>query len=277
MISGADGDELVTLQKDIHIPFGDKIIESTISTQKKAAPTGGVILTHGAGGDMNTAELPQVANHLSELGFACARFTCKGLNLKYRVKVFKAVVEHFMKTEKWSWFIIGGRSMGARAAVSTANELFSDDDEPGKPDIKGVLCLSYPLHPPKDVNKLRDDILHSCKLPMFFVSGTEDVQCEKVLMENTLKNKTNVTMHWLEGGDHGLHVKGRDKLMTLGEICEVVGGWCKTMRHASSCITDDQQSVSVYTSDDSKTGKKRDKTTKLQDGSRRKRRKEKKD
>ena len=52
----------------------------------------GVILTHGAGGDMNHAQLVSFATALAEVGFLVLRFTCKGLNIKYRSKVYLTVL-----------------------------------------------------------------------------------------------------------------------------------------------------------------------------------------
>ena len=115
--------------------------------------------------------------------------------------------------------------MGSRAAVSTANDF---QTQPGKPVIKGVVCLSYPLHPPNDDTKLRDDILRDCNTPVLFISGTFDSQCKKVLMDDIVRVMDNVRMHWMEGGDHGLNVKGQGKIETITEICSTVSSWCKT-------------------------------------------------
>ena len=50
-----------------------------------------VLLTHGAGGDMNFKHLVSVAQALAASGAVCLRSTCKGLNLPYRVRAYKAV------------------------------------------------------------------------------------------------------------------------------------------------------------------------------------------
>ena len=173
--------------------------------------------------------------------------------------------------------------MGSRAAVTAANEFATSG--PGKPDIKGVLCLSYPLHPPNDVTKLRDEILHSCHLPMLFVSGTQDALCEKQLMEDTLKNKKNATTHWIESGDHGFNVKGEDKSVTVSAISDAVGIWCqkmmcldggKTQKHlpsgtvdasvTSSGTVDASVTSSPETSGKVNSGRKRGKSSKVEDG-----------
>lgn len=52
----------------------------------------GLVLTHGAGGDMNFRHLVSLAQAVAASGHLCVRFTCKGLNLAYRVRAYGAVV-----------------------------------------------------------------------------------------------------------------------------------------------------------------------------------------
>lgn len=51
-----------------------------------------VILTHGAGGDLNTHQLNALATFLEKSDFTVLRFTCKGLNIKYRIKVYAEIL-----------------------------------------------------------------------------------------------------------------------------------------------------------------------------------------
>ena len=51
-----------------------------------------IILTHGAGGDMNTEQLCYVTKQLVDAGFKVLRFTCKPPNFAYRVKVFLTIL-----------------------------------------------------------------------------------------------------------------------------------------------------------------------------------------
>lgn len=73
------------------IPFGNKYLDAIFSVPKKKLRYG-VILTHGAGGDMNFPHLVSLATYLASYGILCLRFTCKGLNIAYRTKAYKAVV-----------------------------------------------------------------------------------------------------------------------------------------------------------------------------------------
>lgn len=51
-----------------------------------------LVLTHGAGGDMNFRHLVSLAQAVAACEHLCVRFTCKSLNLTYRVKAYGAVL-----------------------------------------------------------------------------------------------------------------------------------------------------------------------------------------
>lgn len=68
--------------------------------------------------------------------------------------------------------------MGSRAAACVMKAACEEDDG----TVQGLICLSYPLHPPNAKSKLRHEhILHITK-PMLFISGSLDEMCDKVSM-----------------------------------------------------------------------------------------------
>lgn len=73
-----------------------------------------------------------------------------------------------------------GRSMGSRAAAALARQL-SDESEDA---VQGVICLSFPLHPPAQTHahQQRSEDLKGLPehMPVLFVSGTEDNMCDRV-------------------------------------------------------------------------------------------------
>lgn len=74
------------------VPFGTKQLDAVVCVPASVKDVHtAVILTHGAGGDMNFKHLVSLAHALASSGFLCLRFTCKGLNLCYRVKAYHAV------------------------------------------------------------------------------------------------------------------------------------------------------------------------------------------
>jgi predicted alpha/beta-hydrolase family hydrolase len=121
--------------------------------------------------------------------------------------------------------IIGGRSMGGRAASVLAADGFPCD---------GVLLLAYPLHPADQPEKLRESHLPSIAAPVLCINGTRDVLCRRDLMERVQERLgANWTMHWLEGADHSFHVlkrSGTTDAAILSEVGEVTHAWLDRRR-----------------------------------------------
>ena len=108
-----------------------------------------------------------------------------------------------------------GRSMGSRAAVGLANEL-SDLGESSS--IKGVICLSYPLHTEENKDKLRDEPIKALTLPSLFVSGTIDAMCDKGKLLKVLSKSPKANIEWIKDADHSCKVKGRSESDVIDEI-----------------------------------------------------------
>ncbi|KAK2541373.1 Tex30 [Columba guinea] len=210
----------------VTIPFGNKYLDAIFSVPEKK-PTCGVIITHGAGGDMNFPHLVSLAAYLASRGVLCLRFTCKGLNIAYRTKAFKTVVEYLKLSDdyKLSGVFLAGRSMGSRAAASVIHQLSLEDDDDF---IQGLVCLSYPLHRPKLQSKLRDEDLLFIRCPVLFVSGSADEMCEKQLLEGVAsKMKAPKKIHWIDKANHGMAVKGRTTDDVMEEINAQVFSWLR--------------------------------------------------
>ncbi|XP_057256323.1 testis-expressed protein 30 [Pezoporus wallicus] len=211
----------------VKIPFGNKYLDAVFSVPEKK-PTYGVILTHGAGGDMNFPHLVSLAACLASRGVLCLRFTCKGLNIAYRAKAFNTVVEYLKLSDdyKLSGVFLAGRSMGSRAAASVVRQLSHGDDDDDF--VQGLVCLSYPLHRPRLQSKLRDEDLLLIRCPVLFVSGSADEMCEKQLLEGVVnKMKAPIKIHWIDKANHGMAVKGRTAEDVMEEINAQVFSWLR--------------------------------------------------
>ncbi|XP_041115377.1 testis-expressed protein 30 [Polyodon spathula] len=208
---------------NVNIPFGDKSLDGIVSVPDDHNLCG-VILTHGAGGDMNFRQLVSITTFLASNGILCVRFTCKGLNLGYRVNAYKAVVEYMRNSKEYKVndLFLGGRSMGARAAAAVVKQLTENNDD----DIRGLICLSYPLHPPKQQKKLRTSDLQLVQNPVLFLSGTADEMCEKSLLEGEVSKMVAPTkVYWIDGANHGMGVKGRTEEEIMDEMNSQVLSW----------------------------------------------------
>ncbi|XP_069614056.1 protein O-glucosyltransferase 2 isoform X4 [Ranitomeya imitator] len=235
-------------QEKITIPFGDKYLDAILSLPRDCSGVRyGVLLTHGAGGDMNFSHLVSLASYLASHGLLCLRFTCKGLNLVYRTKAYHAVLEQanwqdiisqiqkikprhtpkkaYVKSHeeyRVAGAFLAGRSMGSRAATSLMRTASEQDDS----FIQGLICLSYPLHPPKAKSKLRDEDLLLITKPALFISGSADEMCDKTLMTNLVRKiKAPVKIHWVENANHGLTAKGKTLEDVLSDVNEQTLVW----------------------------------------------------
>ena len=117
--------------------------------------------------------------------------------------------------------LLGGRSMGGRAASMLAAEGFP---------CAGLMLFAYPLHPAGKPEKLRDAHLARIPVPVLSFSGTRDPLCTRGLMENAVGVLPGWTQHWLEGADHSFRVlksSGRSDTDVMKEVGEATARWLK--------------------------------------------------
>ena len=190
------------------------------------------VCAHGAGGNMIDGGMQKTADALVKRGVNLVRF-----NFLYKEKksgrpdpmpklqeCCAAVVARVRSELNPKKLIIGGRSMGGRAASMMAADGFECD---------GLLLYAYPLHPAGQPAKLRDAHLPAIKVPVLSFSGTRDALCTRSLMENALSTVTTEwTMHWIEGADHSFHVlksSGRNDAEVLEEIADESQSWIREL------------------------------------------------
>jgi predicted alpha/beta-hydrolase family hydrolase len=186
------------------------------------------VCAHGAGGNRDDRGMLAVRNALRARGLHLVRF-----NFLYKERgsgrpdpmpllqeTVAAVAARAREELRPDLLIIGGRSMGGRAASMLAAEGFACD---------GLLLLAYPLHPAGQPEKLRDAHLPSIAVPTLCFNGTRDDLCRPDLMEAVLRRvRPTFTMHWLEGADHSFHVlksSGRTDAQVLDEFGDAAKEW----------------------------------------------------
>ena len=137
------------------------------------APTGALVLGHGAGGGVTARDLAKVTAVASAGGLTVAL-----VEQPYRVAgrrspapahqldaAWLAVVERLKGDDLRDLrLVVGGRSAGARVACRTAAES----------GAIAVLCLAFPLHPPGRPDKTRLPELDAVELPTLIVQGASD-------------------------------------------------------------------------------------------------------
>jgi len=209
------------------IPVGD---ETTTAVYRPGGANDGVVFVaaHGAGGRLNDKSMLALAKEFESRKLDMVRF-----NFLYRErgsgrpdpmprleKCFEAVIAKVRDELKPRVLIIGGRSMGGRAASMMAAKGLACD---------GLLLFAYPLHPPGQPEKLRDAHLPSIKVPVLCFNGTRDTFCTPDLMTKVLESVTTKwDMHWLDGADHSFHVNkssGRTDAQVLDEVGAKTEAW----------------------------------------------------
>jgi uncharacterized protein len=168
-----------------------------------------VLLTHGAGGDLDADGLVALAAVLAGDGHAVVR-----ANLPYREAGRRAApradrsVEPFRRvasaaasllgdTRPW---ILGGKSYGGRvASLAVADGLAA----------AGLLFYGYPLHPPGKPERPRVEHWHRVTVPCLFLQGDRDTFSDRGLLDEHLRKlPRRPTVLSVPGGDHSLRVTG---------------------------------------------------------------------
>lgn len=141
------------------------------------SPSGdGVVLTHGAGANCQSALLIALANEFCDRGMTVLRFDLPFRQLRPHGPPIRGsaardqqgiqrAVESIRKMVKGRVFA-GGHSYGGRQASMFAASA------PGLVD--GLLLLSYPLHPPQRPTELRTAHFPDLQTPALFVCGSRD-------------------------------------------------------------------------------------------------------
>ncbi len=114
--------------------------------------------------------------------------------------------------------VLGGRSMGGRICSMCVGD--ADDPLPAR----GLVLISYPLHPPGKPETLRVEHLPRITVPCLFIHGTRDpFATPDELQQWTATIPGEVTHHFLDGKGHDL--KGSDKV-----IATTVAEWISALR-----------------------------------------------
>ncbi|GMR23962.1 MAG: alpha/beta fold hydrolase [Acidobacteriota bacterium] len=183
---------------------GDALGKVSVSLARPARSKATAIISHGAGGTMDSPSIVGVQKQLAANGITAVRFNFLYSEKKKRspdkqpalVATWRSVADWVKKEVKPKKLFLSGRSMGGRMASYLVAEGYSCD---------GVFFLAYPLHPPGKPDRQRKEHLLEIKVPMLFVSGTRDAFAQLELLEPVVK-KLKAKLHLIEGADHGFKV-----------------------------------------------------------------------
>lgn len=196
--------------------------------------TGGIILAHGAGNDMENPLIVFLSERLAEAGILTLRF-----NFPYKEKGRKAPDSQKKLEKTWlhvyrflsahpkygtQKIVAAGKSMGGRVASQMVAG--------GKLPADGLIFLGYPLHAPGKKDNLRDTHLYQLRVPVLFFAGTRDSLCDLELLQQVLgRLNCDWDLEIIEGGDHSFKLL-KSATITKQEVCGHISQSMVTWLHA---------------------------------------------
>jgi len=184
-----------------------------------------LIYAPGAGSNVNDPFGAYLSQRLPVEGIALVRFQFPYMEDQKRRPDSPRILE-----ETWSQvigrvrpdakrLIVGGRSMGGRIASHLAA---------GGATVDSVALFAYPLRPPGNKAKIRDQHLPRITTPVLFCSGTRDAFGTPQELEEAAGKIPGSTVRFLEGADHGFAVlksRGRTREDVWQEATDHLLGW----------------------------------------------------
>jgi predicted alpha/beta-hydrolase family hydrolase len=191
----------------------------------------------GAGSSAEHPALVAIADRLAPLPVHRVEFAYRaaGRKIPDRAPILIAEVRAAIAAACAEWrcntneIVIGGRSMGGRMC-SLAATGFSGDSRVTQPaeaplDVAGVVCVGYPLHPPRKPAQLRVAHLPFLDTPSLFISGTNDeFGTPDELREHLGTVRGSTTLHFIDKARHDL--RGHDAV-----VADLIAAWVTSLNN----------------------------------------------
>jgi predicted alpha/beta-hydrolase family hydrolase len=197
---------------------------------RPARPRACFVLAHGAGAGMSHPFMENVATGLADRGIATLRYQFPYMEKDSKRPDAPAVAHAAVRAAATEAaqrcpglpLIAGGKSFGGRM-TSQAQAIAP------LPDVRGLVFLGFPLHPPGKPSTERAAHLSDVKIPMLFLQGTRDEFAELHLLEPVIERLGRLaSLHLVKDGDHSLHVparSGRKNTEVMAEVLDAVADW----------------------------------------------------
>jgi predicted alpha/beta-hydrolase family hydrolase len=184
-----------------------------------------LVLAHGAASGMDHPLLDAIAEGLALHRIATLRFNFPYMQsfsrtpdrpeLLYRTvrAAIGAATELLPATPIFS----GGRSFGALVASEAEAEAPS-------PDVNGLVCIGFPLHPASNPSLVRARHLREIDKPVLIVQGSDDQLAQRELLVAAVETmEERATLHWVHGADHSFKVAKGPRFFSQAAVDQVVG------------------------------------------------------
>ena len=161
------------------------------------------IYAPGAGSNINDPFGRYLCNYLAHRGAQATRFQFPYSEARRPRPDPQRVLEHTWQVvieafrPRLGRLVVGGRSMGGRIASQVIAQGIAVDR---------LVLFAYPLQPPGQPNKVRDEHFPKISVPTLFCSGTRDAFATPEALTKAAAKVPSSTVHRLEGADHGFAV-----------------------------------------------------------------------
>lgn len=172
--------------------------EARLVTHRAKSPRATLLLSHGAGNGIDTADLEALATHLPRQGVSVVRLEQPWKVAGRKIATPPATLDDGLRAAAdflrvRTPMIVGGRSAGARSAARSAKAL----------GAVGCLALAFPLHPPGRPERSRLDELRGAGVPTLVIQGENDS------MGRPEEFPDDIDLTVVPAADHGLKVPKR--------------------------------------------------------------------
>ncbi|MGH8544572.1 MAG: alpha/beta hydrolase family protein [Gammaproteobacteria bacterium] len=192
------------------------------------------VLAHGAGAGMAHPFMSAVADGLTERGIATLRYQFPYMERGSKrpdasglaQATVRAAVAEASRLAPGLALFAGGKSYGGRMTSQALAES-------PLPEVRGLVFLGFPLHPPGRPSDERGKHLFDVQIPMLFLQGSRDALANLQLLEPFLKQLgPRATLKGFADADHSFHVPartGRKDSQVRAAMLDAFGDWIKRL------------------------------------------------
>ncbi|KAK3110516.1 hypothetical protein LTR53_015115 [Teratosphaeriaceae sp. CCFEE 6253] len=200
-----------------NVPYNDKSVPC--EHRGSSGPKPSLIFTHGASGGLSAPAASEFADGFAEVS-PISSFQ-GNMNLTSRERMFGAVCEHVEFSGA-----LGGRSLGARAAVVAASRRVGQTE--------ALVLVSFPLvgsGKGKKGGEEREGILLDIdeNVDVLFISGDRDSMCPLANLRDVIRRmKAKSWLVAVEGADHGMSWSPKHSVSMLRKTTgSIAANWLK--------------------------------------------------
>jgi uncharacterized protein len=191
------------------------------------------VFAHGAGAGMAHPFMAAVSTDLAAQGIATLRYQFPYMEKRSRRPdppalchaTVRAAVSKVAELTSALPLFAGGKSFGGRmtSQAQAAAPI---------PNLRGLVFVGFPLHPPGKPSVERADHLFKVQVPMLFLQGARDEFADLDLLEPLVKKLgERGTLRLFEAADHSFHVparSGRRDLEVRAGLVQAIARWIES-------------------------------------------------